>query len=317
MPVTDLPASPEAILANRSLYTPTEPAKPEQVLAFWDGIHSARGSEVGLADSVESTLRYYGPELEERLGLTQEEALAFSSLEWWLHQRSDELAESEKWISRSGFSAVSGMWGGLILKREADLILNNATSNPQALSGHLVLPEALDGTPGMHRSPGNYSDRVGTDFTYIGNMGYGFAERVEAGSRTTLYGSAGRHVASYAGRLRPQSGQPTVTIYGDTAGGAAHCAESLNLRITGDTGEQLARHAGGELGTNARVLIRVDGSAGKGVAEQARGNINISVGSIVSLGDISGLGLELATRSSIEVGPHQPGRGNQVVYRAP
>ena len=307
MPATieQLPATPLAILEDRSLFVPQEPADPEAVMRFWEQISRETGGERRLVSSVESTLHLRTREHERAGDLDLEEVLGFDALEWFIHQQAPEIA-SDEYINRYSKGCIANsFWDALINKKIADRI---ASGSDDIVAPVLVIPQDLDGLLSEINSWVRHS-KVRVNSTIIGNVKDNFAERVEPNMAVKLFGNARNFTAAYAGRVYGEKGKPRVTVHGDVAQAAGHCANSLVLHITGDAEGELGIHAGGFRSPTESVLIRVDGNGGERIGEDAHGAFQISCGSFESVGKTKGANPD----SHIEVGPNPPGKGNQII----
>lgn len=237
------------------------------------------------------------------LGIPVDVALSFDSVQWYIHQKAEMFRDNPTSTRSSDRSAVAGLWGGVILRRE----FTTWRSDAEAISTVFVVPEALDGIlDNLHVSRGY----LPVEIVYIGNVGKNFAERAQSGTRTTLYGNATSFVAAYSGRNISSTDLPVVRVHGNVGDHAAHCAESLLLHVTGSAGDDLAVHAGSAPDKHNKLMIRVEGSAGERVANNAHGRLAISCGSIESIGDVT----NVVAKSTIEVGANPPGHGNEIVF---
>jgi len=297
----ELAPSPEAILADRSLYSPVEPKDPEFALkaiaeltisgdnlpwTITDKMHYAKVQEKNPADKLKFI-----------------DSFSLRSVEWFVHQRATHYLERESRAFRFGHYSVPASLLEAAVGREQEI-------TKQTTPSRVVIPEPLDG---LLAHLGGASPGLPINTTYIGNVADNFGERLSFGSEVTLYGNAGKTVGAYSGQTVKTEAKPKLTVHGNVGDMAAWVANVLIMKVDGDAGDELAGHAGynrmyHDPDGTFHTIVRVEGSAGKKVADCAHGSLYVSCGALASLGK-----LEPGFIGAIEVGHAKVGQ-NHLVY---
>lgn len=298
---TELSHSPEAILADRSLYTPVEPQDPEFALG---AIRALTSYGENFPWTIKDRMRHMVVQEKNQADkLKFVDAFTLRSVEWFVHQRAAYYLEREAWGLRYGHHTIpsSLLEGAIGYEQE---------KAKDTIPSHVVIPELLDG---LLANLGNSWPGWPIKTTYIGNVADNFAERLSFRSEVSLYGNAGRTVGAYSGQTVKPEAKPKLTVHGNVGDMAAWVANVLIMSVDGDAGDELAGHAGYSRmlydpeGT-FRTIVRVEGSAGKKVADCAYGSLYVSCGAIESIGEpVPGF------TGSIEVGHNKPGQ-NHLLY---
>lgn len=317
MPATiaELPATPQEIYEDRSLYKPAEPNNPELAERVWrslersgndrpwNAFNAIGGAALGLTEVV-GTFGVAGASLDlEEIS----SVLTLDCLEWYIHENAQALKQRYlRGINFSHPTPISGLIGGMIDFQAIDPSLDRRPYKVPLTAGVLVIPEILEG-----RISNLFSKIDGSNaelsYVIIGDVGNYFAESIRQGQSLTLFGSAGDYAFTRAGGpvLRDNRTRPSVVIHGNVGDNAAESATSLSLTIKGDAGDCLGNWAGyvptrfnTELKTS--VLIRVDGHVGRLAAHHATGAFELSCGSLESLGD------PIDLEGGVHVGPCPP-----------
>lgn len=304
--------TPQAVLEDRSLYSPAEPEYPELAEDFWRDIE--KHGESTLAHSVSSTLyhrSFFRDAIEHRFPGNNQADLAnvitLDTFEWYLHN----FPPPEFYDKRAAghFNSIAGMVGGVI-----DYQLPKQSSNDEhnlrvACSNQLfVIPEGYDGrVRDLFHGLGGFGCMG--KVTVIGDVSDDFACYVDQGMEVELFGNALDDVASNASRVnRANAKRPKVVIHGNVGKYAGRSASSLILEIEGNAGDFLGARAGYSPSFHdtpehrTSVLVRIEGMTGSGVGDDAHGEISISAGFIGELGNVSKI-----TSGTIHEGFYRPG----------